>query len=437
MSESAGSAEHRTADIDVFAALLQQNPGKAELALKIIEENWEPGYAIMMLELARATRERARATQILAVLNRATGQDFGADAELWYRWIWNQPSEPHPKYGEFKAKLFSLIDRQFGAYFRKTDSATIRLDEIRWGGVKRDGIPPLKNPDMIPASEADYLDDSHVVFGVKIGDDARAFPKRILAWHEMFKATIGGESVCGVYCTLCGSLIVYSTVVQDQHHELGTSGFLYRSNKLMYDHATESLWSTLDGQPVVGPLVGQGIQLASLNVVTTTWGEWRERHPQTTVMSLDTGYERDYGEGIAYKDYFATDELMFGVPNPDDRLANKADVFVVRPNVDVAQDPLAIASEFLRQQRVYHNQIGGKKFVVLTDASGAHRAYEAKDHQFDKFDSQQLMDKSGNPWSVSESALTSDSGAVLQRLPAHRAFWFGWVAQFPKSRLVK
>jgi hypothetical protein len=103
-----------------------------------------------------------------------------------------------------------------------------------------------------------------------------------------------------VYCTLCGAMIRYDTSVDGVQHELGTSGFLYRSNKLMYDQATKSLWSTLSGTPVVGALVGQGIELRSLYVVTTTWKEWKKRHPNTTVLSLDTGHARDYREGAAY-----------------------------------------------------------------------------------------------------------------------------------------
>ena len=82
-------------------------------------------------------------------------------------------------------------------------------------------------------------------------------------------------------------------------HNLGTSGFLYRSNKLMYDQDTQSLWNTIWGQPVVGPLVDRGIVLERLSVVTTTWGEWRRRHPDTKVLSLNTGYDRDYTEGAA------------------------------------------------------------------------------------------------------------------------------------------
>jgi len=87
----------------------------------------------------------------------------------------------------------------------------------------------------------------------------------------------------------------------------------------MYDHGTKSFWSTLHGEPVVGPLVGKGIKLNRRYLVTTTWGEWKKRHPDTTVLSLQTGHRRNYGEGVAYHNYFATDQLMFTVPKIDTR----------------------------------------------------------------------------------------------------------------------
>ena len=182
---------------------------------------------------------------------------------------------------------------------------------------------------MIPAGEAEYLRDSNVVFGLEVEGDARAYPKRILAWHEMFVDEVGGVPVAGVYCTLCGSMILYETVHDGVAYELGTSGFLYRSNKLMYDRATQSLWNTIWGRPVIGPLADRAIELKRRSVVTTTWGEWKRRHPETTVLSLETGHRRDYSEGAAYREYFATDELMFNVPQLDRRLRNKDEVLAL------------------------------------------------------------------------------------------------------------
>jgi hypothetical protein len=226
---------------------------------------------------------------------------------------------------------------------------------------------------------------------------------------------------------------VYQVTLDGRHYELGTSGFLYRSNKLMYDHETQSLWSTMLGEPVVGPLAGKGINLPRLQVVTTTWGQWRKRHPGTSVLALQTGYSRDYTEGAAYRSYFATDRLMFSVPRLDRRLKNKNEVVALRDG----DKQLAIATDFLRKHPVYEDQIGSTRIVILTDESGANRVYRAGETTIVSWDgAQQATDSEGLAWTVSEAAIASGEKRLI-RFPAHRAFWFGWYSQFPATRLIK
>lgn len=245
-------------------------------------------------------------------------------------------------------------------------------------------------------------------------------------------------------------MILYESTVGGTHHRLGTSGFLYRSNKLMYDESTQSLWNTLLGRPVIGPLVAQGIALKRRSVVSTTWGAWRRRHPETLVLDVDTGFERDYGEGVAYAAYFATDELMFEVKARDQRLPNKAEVLGLVAGDREAEPSLALSIEFLRQHPIYHGSLGTQRFVVLTDRSGAARAYRLPRQpqapedsgpgaglRFVDWDLDALAsDASGERWTLSESALVQATGRRLERMPAHRAFWFGWFAQHPGTQLV-
>jgi hypothetical protein len=290
---------------------------------------------------------------------------------------------------------------------------------------------------MISADEAAYLDDDNIVFGLEVNGDARAYPKRILAWHEMFVDAVGGVPVAGVYCTLCGSMVLYETTHEGVEHQLGTSGFLYRSNKLMYDRTTQSLWSTLLGEPVIGPLADRDIALTRGYVVTTTWGAWRKRHPQTQVLSLDTGHDRDYSEGAAYRDYFATDQLMFEVPKRDRRLRNKAEVLALT-FPERSEETLAISAAFLNKNRIYADSVADLSFVVLTDESGASRVYETQGRVFKRWDSVQIAtDRNGVKWTLHEDRLESAAGDRLARLPAHRAFWFGWYAAYPDTRLVR
>ena len=184
--------------INQFLSMLRSGMPGVEAVLRQAEMNWDISYVPMMLEVARFLPPSQRAA-VLRKLETQTGQEFGADFDGWMHWIWKQKFKPHPDYALFKSNLYSKIDPRFTEYFVKTENATIRLDEVRWGGVRRDGIPPLKNPKMLTAAEAGYLSDTDVVFGIELNGDARCYPKRILAWHEMFKDTIGGESVCGVY----------------------------------------------------------------------------------------------------------------------------------------------------------------------------------------------------------------------------------------------
>jgi len=419
-----------------FLGVLNSNPVAAKASLARIRAGWRDGYAAPLLEVMIFVPVLSVRTEVQAQLERVSGLQSGGDINPLYAWLWARAPGDYADYAEFKAALYEQVDPRFREYFGKERKALIRLDEIRWGGVWRDGIPPLKNPKMIPAAQASYLADSDIVFGVAIDGDVRAYPKRILAWHEMVKDRIAGRELNGVYCTLCGSMILYEATVKGVHHELGTSGFLYRSNKLMYDHATKSLWSTLTGTPVVGPLAGKGISLPMLHVVTSTWGEWRKRHPGTTVLSLDTGHHRDYSEGAAYRDYFASDRLMFGVPRTDARLPNKAEVLALR--APGGGEQLAIAADFLAAHRVYHDRLDGQAFVVLTDGSGANRVYQSADRRFASWDGQSTVrDSAGQDWKLTEDRLAGPGGVLLKRLPAHRAFWFGWYAAYPATRLVK
>lgn len=425
-------AAESSGDLRLFFSLLARDPVAQDRAYREIEQRWEPAWIAPLLDVAGLSNDE----RIFPLLRRRTGEKRRDDLHAWFDYLWARDYRAPEFYPEFKARTHALIDPCFAEYFGPERAATIRLDEIRWGGVKRDGIPPLKNPTIISAKEATYLKDSNVVFGVTFNGDSRAYPKRILAWHEMVKDRIGGEEINGVYCTLCGSMILYRTAIAGQHYELGTSGFLYRSNKLMYDHGTKSLWSTLTGEPVVGPLVGSGLKLTPLYVVTTTWGEWRRRHPDTKVLSLKTGHERDYGEGVAYRNYFASDEPMFSVPALDPRLKNKAEVLALRFGGPTAR-PTVIAAEFLAKNLIYHGRVGAQDYVVLTDKSGANRVYESGGRKFAAEPDDQVRDERGQRWQLTEPALTAENGQTLARLSAHRAFWFGWFAAFPETELVK
>jgi hypothetical protein len=279
-----------------------------------------------------------------------------------------------------------------------------------------------------------------VVFGVVIDGEARAYPKRILAWHEMARDRLGDREIALAYCTLCGAAIPYDARVDGMPRTFGTSGLLYRSNKLMYDRETNSLWSALTGRALVGPQSRKGTRLTKLPVVTTTWSEWRAAHPETTVVSLDTGFERDYREGAAYRAYFRSRDLMFEVPLRDGRLDLKDEVLIVPADDASDSPPVAVDVRLMRKERVRSVEVDGRTVLLVTSARGATRAFDVGNRAFVPTSEEGVLaDESGVRWRVHEDGLRPLDGSdvVLPRRPAHRAFWFGAYAQWPDLVLVR
>ena len=350
--------------------------------------------------------------------------------EEWHDWmLWQQIHEeivPHESFPHLKAFVLSRIDGRFLRFLRPDEPMDIRWEEIAWGGVVVDGIPALTNPTLIPAAEADYLSPEEEVFGVEINGDARAYPLRILDWHEMFNDVIGGVPVSLAYCTLCGAGILFDTTVEGRDEPLtfGSSGLLYRSNKLMYDHQTDSLWNQFTGEPVSGPLHGSGIALEIRPVAITTWNDWLADHPDTTVLSLDTGYVRDYRPGRPYGAYFADPELMFPAVVTDDRQAPKDQVFGIRAVGGARAWPL----EAFEGGAVINDRVGLIDVVLIGAAeTRTVRAYRRDGRDFvDGPSPATLTDGDGAVWTVTEDALVGPDDTRLRRVGGHLAFWFAW-----------
>ena len=357
----------------------------------------------------------------------------GHEAEGWFEWmLWQQAHPevaPHPSYATLKLKLFATIDPRFLTFLvpwtTEPETMRIRLEEITWGGVAVDGIPSLDDPELIAAAEADYLRDDDLVFGVEINGDARAYPLRIMGWHEMFNETIGGVPVALAYCTLCGAGILFETKVEgrDAPFVFGSSGFLYRSNKLMFDRETDSLWNQFTGEPVVGPLVGSGIKLKIRPVTITSWGRWRSLKPKTRVLSLETGHSRDYGSGVVYRDYFASPNLMFPALVDQTRLKQKDYVFGIR-SVGAAKAWPVVA---FGEGRVINDRVGQQEVVLVGDArTRSVRAYARDGRRFEASVDRGRLSGPGGLWRLEEEALVGPNGTRLPRIPGHVAYWFAW-----------
>ncbi len=197
------------------------------------------------------------------------------------------------------------------------EPASIAISEIHRGGPPRDGIPALVSPKSIAADDAPWKDDDWVIGVVQRGE-ARAYPIPLLTWHELVNDSLGGRPILVSYCPLCGSALVFDRRPGEGTDarvlEFGVSGLLYRSDLLMYDRDSDSLWSQIGANAVTGPRLGQRLTVIRSSMLP--WGRWRELHPDTTVLGINTGYRRRYGS-TPYRGYERSSELM--APAPLDR----------------------------------------------------------------------------------------------------------------------
>jgi len=244
-------------------------------------------------------------------------------------------------------------------------NASIPVDEIHSGGPPKDGIPALTDPKFLTVEEAEYLSDSDRVIGVIFNEAARAYPLRVLNYHEIVNDTIGDQSVAITYCPLCDSVVAFDRETPLGIREFGVSGLLYNSNVLMYDRKgePESLWSQLKTQGVTGP--ASKLSLTTLPVELTTWSDWKSRYPKTVVLSLETGIERDYSRS-PYEDYFAFPELMFPVEKRDTTLSQKTPVLGVWTANGSKAYPLPAMGKAARE---FSDTINGKKFTLAFNPS--------------------------------------------------------------------
>ena len=359
-------------------------------------------------------------------LEALTGEDLRTWREAMHYQEAHPEILPHASYYDLKLWYWGGIDKGFLNFFddpSDRSASRIRFEEITWGGALADGIPPLDMPTQVAAEDADYLLDTDLVFGVEINGDARAYPLRIMGWHEMLNDVIGGVPVALAYCTLCGAGILFETDVdgRDAPFVFGSSGLLYRSNKLMFDRETKSLWNQFTGEPVTGALAQSEIALKILPSTITSWANWRKLHPDTKALSLETGHFRNYDSGVVYRDYFASPDLLYPTITDQTRLLQKDHVFGIRTAGGAKAWPLTVFAK----TPVINDQVGFSNVVLIGDAmTQTVRAYDRGESTFSG-DASSLMGPGGT-WTLTEDALTGPSGQRLPRVAGHIAYWFAW-----------
>jgi len=186
----------------------------------------------------------------------------------------------------------------------------VPADEILHGGVIRDGIPSIDNPRFVEAEEIEELNHQDYVIGIERDGEAKAYPIRILNWHEIVNDTISNDPIVITYCPLCGSGMVFDSTINSERLIFGVSGLLYNSDVLLYDRKTESLWSQIKQVAISGPYKHSKLEIVPSKM--TTWALWKKEHPNTLVLDFQQGFNRSYGVN-PYSGYERSDSLYFPI----------------------------------------------------------------------------------------------------------------------------
>jgi hypothetical protein len=187
------------------------------------------------------------------------------------------------------------IPQQWAREWPRTDfsRATIDLAEIISGGPSKDGIPSIDDPQFTPAGEVNGLAPEEPVVSLILGEDARAYPLRVMIWHEIVNDVVAGIPVTVTYCPLCNTGIVFDRRLDGRTLDFGTTGKLRNSDLVMYDRQTESWWQQFGGDAIVGDLAGRSLKILSSRLESLK--SFRERAPEGRVLVPNDPRFRPYG----------------------------------------------------------------------------------------------------------------------------------------------
>jgi hypothetical protein len=254
-----------------------------------------------------------------------------------------------------------ILAETFG--FDAATKKSVALSDLRQGCPARDCIPSIDNPKYVSADEAAHVADDELVITLSYKGQYRAYPSKILDHHEIVNDTIAGDPLAITWCPLCGSAVGIERTVGGTVTEFGVSGVLYNSDLVLYDRATETLWEQIDAKGVVGTMTD--VELALVPVSMSKWAKWRDKHPDTLVLSTDTGFEYDYTTD-RFAEYRDSTGLFMPVSASDERVHAKTVVF----GFDLASGSVAYAESVLEKDGSYSHDLGGEEAVVTLHDDG-------------------------------------------------------------------
>ncbi|MDJ0612444.1 MAG: DUF3179 domain-containing (seleno)protein [Rhizobiaceae bacterium] len=403
------SADHQAAVKTAFIdAVTNSNWGRdQELALEQLAASKDPRIVWIISDLLRFTSGQRLDT----ALNNAASKLLGKDLPSQNSWgvvtdhliAWDIPAPP--KYLEAKRAIFTSIVPGWDRIFVEGD---IDWRLVSWGGVLIDDraydttdktcncIPAADNPEVSSAEEAKWLKDDDIVFGIEVNGEYRAYPRRIMEVREMVNDTLGGRQLGIPYCTLCGAAQAYFTDDVPNGVDrpvLRTSGLLIRSNKVMYDVNTYSVFDTFLGHAVTGPLAEKKVKLKQASVITTDWGTWKKAHPETTVLVESLALGRDFD----FRNNRDANGPIFPVGNVDPRLSVHEDIIGI---VTASGKPIAFQRSKAIAALQSGKEIAYENIRLKLDAGGV-----------------KAIDTNGTD------------------LGSHQAFWFAWSQFYPDTDL--
>ena len=254
-----------------------------------------------------------------------------------------------------------ILSETFG--FDATTKRSVALSDLRQGCPARDCIPSIDNPKFLSADEAVHVTDDELVITLSYKGQYRAYPSKVLDHHEIVNDTIAGDPLAITWCPLCGSAVGVERTVGGTITEFGVSGVLYNSDLVLYDRATETLWDQIEAKGVVGTMTD--VELTLVPVSMSKWAKWRDKHPDTLILSTDTGFEYDYAQD-RFAEYRESTRLFMPVSASDERVHAKTVVF----GFDLASGSVAYAESVLEEGGTYSHDLGGEEAVVTLHDDG-------------------------------------------------------------------
>ena len=405
--EAPGRSAPLDAEAETQMQLLLDAPGEADaLDLDALAQAGDARTAWPLVDLLRFQRaEEAPGADIDAALATLTGHEPEPDDVAWVAYtdaLLAAAVPAPPGYFQLKRAIYLEQDESWAPFFDA--DADLDWREVTWGGVWRDEMQALVDPPVVEPEHADHLEADDMVFGVVVGEEARAYPRRFLEVHEMANDTLGGLHVAFSYCTLCGAPIPYfvdELDMVDEPLELRTSGLLQRSNKLMYDAQTESLFDQFNGNAVAGPLHEAEVELEALRVTVARWEDWRDQQPDTTVLAVP------------------------GRRSPGREILNYPGDLRERRDADGPVFPVGERDDRADEQRVVLGVETPRGAAVAFPVEEATAALEAGTE----------VDEAGVRLDLEDGGLVARAGDGGPELPAHEAFWFAWSQFRPDTQL--